>query len=224
MDIVVINKDKNVVVHPGAGNTCGTLLNSLIYHYPSIINVPRAGIVHRLDKDTTGLMIIAKNFYAYIKLIKLLKERKIVREYEAIAIGTITSSGIVAQPISRNKIKRTCMSVDPLGKHAVTHYSIIEKFIDHTRLRLRLETGRTHQIRVHMKYINHPLLGDKLYSRWPFLSKCINKNLNNILKKFNRQALHATMLRFFHPISYKEIELNAPIPEDMITLIQALKL
>ncbi|HCY92711.1 MAG TPA: 23S rRNA pseudouridine(1911/1915/1917) synthase RluD, partial [Escherichia coli] len=148
-DIIVINKPRDFVVHPGAGNPDGTVLNALLHHYPAIMDVPRAGIVHRLDKDTTGLMVVAKTVPAQTHLVDSLQRREITREYEAVAIGNMTAGGTVEQPISRHSTKRTHMAVHPMGKPAVTHYRIMEHFRAHTRLRLRLETGRTHQIRVH---------------------------------------------------------------------------
>lgn len=158
-DILVINKPRDLVVHPGAGNPDGTVLNALLHYYPPIADVPRAGIVHRLDKDTTGLMVVAKTVPAQTRLVESLQLREITREYEAVAIGHMTAGGTVDEPISRHPTKRTHMSVHPMGKPAVTHYRIMEHFRIHTRLRLRLETGRTHQIRVHMAHITHPLVG-----------------------------------------------------------------
>ncbi|AKZ65776.1 23S rRNA pseudouridine(1911/1915/1917) synthase RluD [Candidatus Palibaumannia cicadellinicola] len=224
--IIVINKQKNIVVHSGAGHVDGTILNALLYYYPPIVKLPRAGIVHRLDKDTTGLMIIAKTLTAYTRLVDLLKTRNITREYEAITIGTMTAGGTVAQPIARHAIKRTHMTVNCIGKPAVTHYRIIEHFRAHTRLRLRLETGRTHQIRVHMAYINHPLVGDKLYSYRKYQLKCTGKKIEiekKIWSIFDRQALHATMLRLNHPITNIEMEWHAALPQDMLELVYALK-
>lgn len=158
-DIIIINKPRDLVVHPGAGNPDGTVLNALLHYYPPIADVPRAGIVHRLDKDTTGLMVVAKTVPAQTRLVESLQRREITREYEAVAIGHMTAGGTVDEPISRHPTKRTHMAVHPMGKPAVTHYRIMEHFRVHTRLRLRLETGRTHQIRVHMAHITHPLVG-----------------------------------------------------------------
>lgn len=221
--ILVINKPRNSVVHPGAGNPDGTILNALLYAYPSIAEVPRAGIVHRLDKDTTGLMVIAKTIPAQTHLIEALQQREIVREYEAVAMGIITAGGSVEQPIARHPTKRTHMSVHPMGKPAVTHYRVMEKFREHTRLRLRLETGRTHQIRVHMAYINHPLVGDPLYGSRLRLPKNASETLISQLRHFDRQALHAALLRLYHPITGELMEWTAPLPDDMTALIEALK-
>lgn len=221
--ILVINKPKDLVVHPGAGNPKGTVLNALLYHYPEIAEVPRAGIVHRLDKDTTGLMVVAKTIPAQTKLVRDLQKRKITREYEAIASGIMTKGGTVDQPMARHPTKRTHMAVHPLGKPAVTHYRIMERFRDYTRLRLRLETGRTHQIRVHMAHIAHPLLGDQTYGGRPRPPKNASEELMRVMREFKRQALHAVMLRLAHPISGKMMEWYAPLPADFVELVEALK-
>ncbi|MEN4519685.1 MULTISPECIES: 23S rRNA pseudouridine(1911/1915/1917) synthase RluD [Pantoea] len=222
-DIIVINKPRDFVVHPGAGNPDGTVLNALLHHYPAIMDVPRAGIVHRLDKDTTGLMVVAKTVPAQTHLVDSLQRREITREYEAVAIGNMTAGGTVEQPISRHSTKRTHMAVHPMGKPAVTHYRIMEHFRAHTRLRLRLETGRTHQIRVHMSHISHPLVGDPLYGGRPRPPKGASEAFIATLRGFDRQALHATMLRLYHPISGIEMEFHAALPQDMVDLIAALK-
>lgn len=222
-DILVINKPRDLVVHPGAGNPDGTVLNALLYHCPAIVDVPRAGIVHRLDKDTTGLMVVAKTVPAQTHLVETLQLREITREYEAVAIGTMTAGGTVNEPMARHSTKRTHMAVHPMGKPATTHYRIMEHFRAHTRLRLRLETGRTHQIRVHMAHINHPLVGDPLYGGRPRPPKGASEAFIATLRAFDRQALHATMLRLYHPITGMEMEWHAPLPQDMVELIDALK-
>lgn len=222
-DILVINKPRGLVVHPGAGNPDGTILNALLYYYPEIMDVPRAGIVHRLDKDTTGLMVVAKTVPAQTRLVEALQAREITREYEAVAIGNMTAGGRVDEPISRHSTKRTHMAVHPMGKPATTHYRIMEHFRAHTRLRLRLETGRTHQIRVHMSHINHSLVGDQLYGGRPRPPRGASDSFISILRGFDRQALHATMLRLYHPISGIQMEWHAALPEDMVELINALK-
>jgi len=221
--ILVINKPAELVVHPGAGNADGTVLNALLHHVPEIADVPRAGIVHRLDKDTTGLMVVAKTVPAQTHLVAALQARQITREYEAIAIGTMTAGGVVDKPIGRHPTKRTHMAINAFGKPAVTHYRVAEKFRAHTRLRLRLETGRTHQIRVHMASINHPLVGDPLYGGRPRPPKQATEELVTMLRQFRRQALHAAMLRLAHPITGEEMEWHAPIPEDMVQLTEALR-
>lgn len=222
-DIIVINKPRDLVVHPGAGNPDGTVLNALLYHYPELINVPRAGIVHRLDKDTTGLMVVARNIVAQTHLVESLQLREITREYEAVVMGIITAGGTIDEPIARHPTKRTHMSVFPTGKPAVTHYRVMEKYRAHTRLRLRLETGRTHQIRVHMAYMAHPLVGDPLYGGRPRPPKGASETFMQVLRNFDRQALHATMLRLYHPVSGIEMEWHSPIPDDMIQLIEVLQ-
>lgn len=222
-DIIVINKSRDLVVHPGAGTPDGTVLNALLFHYPPIAEVPRAGIVHRLDKDTTGLMVVAKTVPAQTKLVRELQKRNITREYEAIAIGRMTAGGVVNQPIGRHSTKRTLMAVSPMGKPAVTHYRVAEHFREHTRLRLRLETGRTHQIRVHMSYIQHPLLGDVAYGGRVRIPKGASEELTTMIRAFDRQALHAAMLRFEHPITGELLEFHAPIPDDMVAMTEALR-
>ncbi|HGZ7340220.1 TPA: 23S rRNA pseudouridine(1911/1915/1917) synthase RluD [Vibrio parahaemolyticus] len=222
-DIIVINKPRDFVVHPGAGTPDGTVLNALLYHYPDIAEVPRAGIVHRLDKDTTGLMVVAKTVPAQTRLVRALQKRNITREYEAIAIGRMTAGGKVDQPIGRHSTKRTLMAVAPLGKPAVTHYRVAEHFREHTRIRLRLETGRTHQIRVHMSYLQHPLLGDTAYGGRARIPTGASQELTDMIRGFDRQALHAVMLRFEHPITGEELEFHAPVPDDMVAMTEALR-
>jgi len=222
-DIIVINKPAGLVVHPGAGNPDGTVLNALLHHYPAIVDVPRAGIVHRLDKGTTGLMVVAKSVPAQTHLVNSLQARQITREYEAIAFGTMTAGGTVDAPIKRHATKRTHMAVNEFGKPAVTHYRVMEKFRAHTRLRLRLESGRTHQIRVHMAHINHSLVGDPVYCGRPRPPKKATPELMEMFKSFKRQALHAAMLKLTHPITGEEMCWRAPVPVDMQALTHALR-
>ncbi|CAG9000194.1 MAG: Ribosomal large subunit pseudouridine synthase D [Candidatus Celerinatantimonas neptuna] len=222
-DILVINKSAGLVVHPGAGNYSGTILNGLLHRYPQSRQLARAGIVHRLDKDTTGLMVVAKTVAAQTHLVEQLQARQITREYEAIVIGQMTAGGLVDEPIGRHKTKRTQMAVDPFGRPSVTHYRIAEKFRQHTRLRLRLETGRTHQIRVHMAHIGHPLVGDQVYAGRLRLPKGATPELIQVLRGFQRQALHAVMLRLAHPISGEVMEWHAEVPEDMAHVMNALR-
>ncbi|MCL1078133.1 23S rRNA pseudouridine(1911/1915/1917) synthase RluD [Parashewanella spongiae] len=221
--ILVINKQAGLVVHPGAGNRDGTLMNALLHHCPNIEHVPRAGIVHRLDKDTTGLMVVAKTVEAQTHLVTALQARAITREYEAIALGTMTAGGLVDEPIGRHPTQRTQMAVERSGKPAVTHYRVAEKFRAHTRLRLRLESGRTHQIRVHMAYIGHVLVGDPVYGGRPRLPKAASAEFIDVLKGFKRQALHAVRLEFAHPITCDVMSWTAPIPDDMAQLTKALR-
>lgn len=222
-DILVINKPRDFVVHPGAGTPNRTVLNALLFHYPPIAEVPRAGIVHRLDKDTTGLMVVAKTVPAQTRLVRDLQKRNITREYEAIAIGKMTAGGMIDKPIGRHSTKRTLMSVNQMGKPAVTHYRVAEHFREHTRIRLRLETGRTHQIRVHMAYLQHPLLGDSAYGGRARIPKGATPELTEMIRAFDRQALHAVMLKFEHPITGEELEFHAPVPDDMVIMTEALR-
>ena len=221
-DILVINKPINMVVHPGAGNPSGTVLNALLYRYPSISEVPRAGIVHRLDKDTSGLMVVAKTLPAQTHLVEALQKREITREYEAIVTGTMTAGGLVDEPIGRHPTKRTHMAVVANGKPAVTHYRVAEKFRQHTRIRLRLETGRTHQIRVHMAHIGHPLIGDNVYGAgFRTKARTLPEPAQTAANRFHRQALHARLLAFKHPKTGEIIELEADPPKDMASVLQA---
>lgn len=222
-DIIVINKPADLVVHPGAGNQSGTILNALLHHYPEIELVPRAGIVHRLDKDTTGLMVIAKTIPAQTQLVADMQERYITREYEAICLGRLTAGGTIDKPIGRHPTKRTNMAVNEFGRESVTHYRVIEKFREHTYIRLRLETGRTHQIRVHMSHIRHPLVGDYQYGGRVKMPKAASDSFAETLRGFKRQALHAAMLRFHHPITGEELSFEAPLPEDFKGLLSAMQ-
>ncbi|MDV2856849.1 MULTISPECIES: 23S rRNA pseudouridine(1911/1915/1917) synthase RluD [Oceanimonas] len=222
-DIMVINKPAGLVVHPGAGTPDGTLLNALLHHCPAIAEVPRAGIVHRLDKDTTGLMVVAKTIPAQTHLVTALQARNITREYEAVAIGHMTAGGTVDANIGRHPTQRIQMAVTPSGKPAVTHYRVMEKFRAHTRLRVRLETGRTHQIRVHMAHLKHPLVGDPVYGGRLKPPRAAEPELMDFLRGFKRQALHAVMLRLEHPISGELMEWHAPIPDDMVKLVEVLR-
>jgi 23S rRNA pseudouridine1911/1915/1917 synthase len=223
-DILLINKPANLVVHPGAGNHTGTLLNALLAHVPDIDKVPRAGIVHRLDKDTTGLMVVAKTLTAQTHLVNQLQQRIMSREYEALICGTMIAGGLVDAPIGRHATKRTHMAVRDVGKPAVTHYRIIEKFRAHTHLRLKLETGRTHQIRVHMAHIKHPLVGDPVYGGRSRLPKGATPDCVNAIRQFSRQALHAAQLSLFHPSTNEWMTWQAPLPEDMVSLLAQVRL
>ena len=222
-DILVINKPAGLVVHPGAGNPDGTVLNALLHHYPAIEVVPRAGIVHRLDKDTTGLMVVAKTIAAQTNLVEALQLREITREYEAVANGLMTAGGIVDEPIGRHATKRTHMAVTFSGRPSVTHYRVMEKYRLHTRLRLRLETGRTHQIRVHMAHITHPLVGDPVYGGRPRPPKNSTPELLTKLRSFKRQALHAAMLSLYHPITGELMTWHADLPDDFVELVELLQ-
>jgi len=221
--VIIINKTAGMVVHPAAGNFENTLLNAVLHHAPSLQQLPRAGILHRLDKNTSGLLIIAKTHDSLQYLSRQLKNHKIIRIYQAIAFGVMTSGGTINEPISRHPIQRKRMAVIETGKEAITHYRVIERYRAYTRLKIQLETGRTHQIRVHMAYIRHPLLGDPVYGGRLQLPKGASHDLVQILRTFKRQALHASELSITHPITHKMMTWNAPLPEDMQKLIEVLK-
>ena len=222
-DILVIDKPANLVVHPGAGNPSGTILNALLSHYPEIEKVPRAGIVHRLDKDTTGLMVIAKTLSAQTSLVNQLQAREMGREYEALVLGNMIAGGTVDENIGRHQTKRTLMAVREMGKPAVTHYRIKQKFRAHTHLRLKLETGRTHQIRVHMTHIKHPLVGDIQYGGRPRLPRHASASFVDMLRGFKRQALHAIQLSLTHPTTQELMTWKAPLPEDFENLLKEMR-
>ncbi|MDX1706777.1 23S rRNA pseudouridine(1911/1915/1917) synthase RluD [Pseudidiomarina sp.] len=221
--ILIINKPAGLVVHPGAGKPDGTLLNALLHYYPPIDQVPRAGIVHRLDKDTTGLMVVAKTIPAQTYLVAAMQGREITREYEAVCNGAMTAGGLVDEPIGRHATKRTHMAVVPSGRPAVTHYRVSERFRAHTHLRLRLETGRTHQIRVHMAHIRHPLVGDLTYGGRPRPPQQASAELLETLQTFKRQALHAARLSLHHPITGEWLSWDAPTPPDFVELLAQLR-
>ncbi|GAA6153921.1 23S rRNA pseudouridine(1911/1915/1917) synthase RluD [Pseudoteredinibacter isoporae] len=222
--ILVLNKPMGLVVHPAAGNHTGTLLNALLHHSPDLIHVPRAGIVHRLDKDTTGLMVVAKTLEAHTDLVAQLQERSVSREYEAIAQGVMTGGGMVEANIGRHPKQRTKMAVSNFGgKEAITHYRVIQRFDAYTHIRLKLETGRTHQIRVHMAHIGYPLVGDSAYAGRFKIPKGLDKSLIEKLRGFPRQALHAAQLGLVHPLSGEYMEWEAELPSDMVDLLADLK-
>ncbi len=223
--ILIINKKKNLIVHPGFGHINDTLMNKLMYIYPNIYkNIPRCGIIHRLDKNTTGLLIIAKKKNIYNLLISNLKKKKIIRIYKAIVFGNIKYKGKINKPISRNKYKRTIMSINKYGKKAITNFKIIENFNFCTYLNIKIETGRTHQIRVHMNYINHPIIGENIYTKKNIIEKFkIPLNIKKTIKNFKNQALHASTLKFNHPYKKNKIIINIPLPKNMLNLIFKLR-
>ncbi|XBC41629.1 MAG: 23S rRNA pseudouridine(1911/1915/1917) synthase RluD [Buchnera aphidicola (Kaburagia rhusicola rhusicola)] len=221
-DILVINKQVDLVVHPGPGHEDGTLLNALLYKDSCFFNVPRSGIVHRLDKNTTGLMVIAKNIKSYDNLVSSMKSRKIVRQYEAVVHGRVISGGTICKPIKRHPLKRTSMTTSVVGKRAITHYRVIKRFYCHTHLVITLETGRTHQIRVHMLSINHPLIGDRVYGNKHKFCKNVVFSLRNTVRSFPRQALHASKLSLEHPIKKVRMEWNSNLPQDISILLNQL--
>ncbi|HFD7004938.1 TPA: 23S rRNA pseudouridine(1911/1915/1917) synthase RluD, partial [Pseudomonas aeruginosa] len=216
--ILVIDKPAGLVVHPAAGHQDGTLLNALLYHVPDIANVPRAGIVHRLDKDTTGLMVVAKTLEAHTKLVAQLQARSVSRIYEAIVIGVITSGGTIDAPIGRHGVQRQKMAVVDAGKVAVSHYRVLERFRAHTHTRVKLETGRTHQIRVHMSHIGYPLVGDPVYGGRFRIPPVASQTLVQTLREFPRQALHARFLELDHPATGVRMKWESPLPEDFLWL------
>lgn len=221
--ILVINKPAGLVVHPAAGNHDGTLLNALLFHYPEIRNLPRGGIVHRLDKDTTGLMVVAKTEKAHKSLVEQLQARSMGREYLAVVTGVLTGGGYVDEPIGRHPTHRIKMAVHPMGKPAITHYRVLQRYTAHTLVGLKLETGRTHQIRVHMAHLHYPLVGDPLYAGRARIPAGVDDALKKVVRDFPRQALHAQTLTLMHPDKLKEMSWSVEIPTDMQLLIDALE-
>ena len=220
--IMVINKPANLVVHPAAGNSEGTLLNALLFLCPQLKHVPRAGIVHRLDKDTTGLMVVAKTLEAHTDIVAQLQERSVNREYEAVVSGVMTGGGTVDQPIGRHPKQRKKMAVVKGAKEARTHYKVLQRFAGHTYIRLKLETGRTHQIRVHMASIKYPIVGDDAYGGRFRIHKGVSDQLRETLHSFGRQALHARELGLEHPETGEYMSWTSDLPQDMQQLLQAL--
>ncbi len=224
-EVLVVNKAAGLVVHPAAGHASGTLLNALLAYSPELASVPRAGIVHRLDKDTSGLMVVAKTLLAQNHLVNQLQARTVSREYEAVVFGTMTGGGKIEADIGRHPRQRKKMAVVSLGgKEAITHYRLIKRFKHHTHIRCMLETGRTHQIRVHMAHIKHPLIGDPLYAGRPRIPKAASEDLINTLRGFPRQALHARRLSLQHPLSEETISWEVALPEDFTALLSTLAL
>jgi 23S rRNA pseudouridine1911/1915/1917 synthase len=222
--LIVINKPAGLVVHPAAGHASGTLLNALLHHCPDLGSIPRAGIVHRLDKDTSGLMVVAKTLAAQNDLVMQLQDRTVSREYEAVCMGSMTGGGTVNAPMSRHSTNRKKMAVVHIGgKEAITHYRLAERFGHYTHVRCMLETGRTHQIRVHMAHIKHPLVGDPLYAGRPRIPKGASDTLIDTLRSFGRQALHAKRLALYHPETDEEISWEVDLPEDMQQLLAVLR-
>jgi len=216
--LIVVDKPAGLVVHPGNGNWHGTLLNALLNHAPQLAQVPRAGIVHRLDKDTTGLLVVAKTIEAQFDLIKQLQQRTVKRHYFALVLGEIEKDGLVDAPIGRHPVHRTRMAVVQHGKPARTHYCVLEKLVGCTFLQCSLETGRTHQIRVHLMSIGHPLAGDPVYGKTPSSSPAID-----IIAPFPRQALHAWQLELTHPDNGQILRWESRLPADMAGLLQTLR-
>jgi 23S rRNA pseudouridine1911/1915/1917 synthase len=221
--VIVINKPAGLVVHPGAGNPAGTLQNALLHHAPELVHVPRAGIVHRLDKEPSGLLVVARSIKAHTRLVEALAAREVQRRYEAIAVGVMTAGGVVDAPIGRHRTDRVRMAVQDGGRRAVTHYRVIERLRAHTYISIELETGRTHQIRVHMAHGRYPLVGDPVYGRRLVVPKGADDETIAALRAFKRQALHARELGFVHPDSGKSVSFKAPLPDDMRGLLEVLR-
>lgn len=229
-DIIIINKPAGMVVHPGAGNNQGTLANALLHHCPELVNLERAGIVHRLDKETSGLLVIAKNAETETALIEQFKERTPTRIYQALVIGELIAGRTIDAPIGRNPYRRKHMWVTETdedgnneGKEAITHIRVQDRFRAHTLIEARLETGRTHQIRVHMQHINYPIVGDSDYGARLRLPKKFGQHAENVLRGFKRQALHAFAIGITHPRTGEDLYFEQPCPNDMATLIEAIR-
>jgi len=222
-EILVLNKPSGLVTHPGAGNTHGTLANGILFARPELSQLDRAGIVHRLDKDTSGLMVVAKTEHAKLSLIKQLESHSVSREYTAIVYGSMVTGGMVEEPIGRDSTNRQKQAVTKTGKPAITHFRVIEKFKNFTLIKVILETGRTHQIRVHMAHIGHPLLGDFTYGGKVKFPKGANDKLKQAIKNFPRQALHAKKLSIGHPKDNKELSWKSKLPKDLDNMINILR-
>jgi len=221
-DIVVVNKPPGLVVHPGAGNPEGTLLNALLHHAPRLKQLPRAGIVHRLDKDTSGLLVVAKTERARQSLIQQLQDKTVGREYVAIVNGVMISGGTVDVPIGRHRTDRTRMAVTSAGKPAVSHYRVLKRYRAHSLVQVTLESGRTHQIRVHMAHLKFPVVGDPAYGGRLRIPKEAGEKLATLLHDFKRQALHAMKLTAVHPVTGETMQWSASVPDDMSRLMQEL--
>ncbi|HIP67822.1 MAG TPA: 23S rRNA pseudouridine(1911/1915/1917) synthase RluD [Chromatiales bacterium] len=221
--IIILNKPKGLVVHPASGNWSGTLLNGLLHRYPELGDLPRAGIVHRLDKNTTGVMVVARNLKSHKSLVDALQARSMGREYLALVQGALVAGGTIDAPIGRHPKDRKRMAVVNNGKEAVTHYLIAERFKDYTLLRVKLETGRTHQIRVHMSHTHHPIVGDPVYGGRLKLPREASEELMETLRGFRRQALHAETLTLIHPESGEPVSWSAPVPDDFQNLLTIMR-
>jgi 23S rRNA pseudouridine1911/1915/1917 synthase len=221
--VLVIDKPAGLVVHPGAGNAAGTLMNGLLHHAPELAALPRSGILHRLDKGTTGLLLVTKTIPAHTRLVRALQDREITREYRGICIGRLTAGGTIDAPIGRHRTQRTRMAVvERGGRPAITHYRVLDRFSAHTFVAIRLDTGRTHQIRVHMAHQRQSLVCDPDYGGRLKIPAGASASLAESLRRFSRQALHACRLEFTHPESGATVSLQAPLPEDFVYLLQTL--
>jgi 23S rRNA pseudouridine1911/1915/1917 synthase len=222
-DILVIDKPAGLTVHPGAGNPDSTLVNALLHYAPELAELPRAGIIHRLDKDTSGILVVARSLAAHAHLVEALQARRFAREYEAVVVGQLTGGGVVDAPIGRHPRQRTRMAVVDSGKPAMTHYRVITRFRAHTHVAVRLETGRTHQIRVHMAYRGYPLVGDPVYGGRLKLPPNCAETLREALRGFKRQALHAVHLGLEHPRSGAWLDWDSPLAQDLRGLLAVLQ-
>jgi len=220
--VFVVNKPAGLVVHPGAGNPDRTLQNALLAVDPKLAELPRAGIVHRLDKETSGLLIVARTLPAHTELVRMLEERAIHREYEAICKGVMTAGGTIDAPIDRHPVDRVKMAVRQGGRESVTHFRVIKRYRANTHVRVQLETGRTHQIRVHLTHAGYPIVGDRVYGGRLEMPKGATDELRAALREFPRQALHAAKLQLAHPVTGKPLECIAPLPDDMVQLLKVL--
>ena len=223
-EVMIINKPADLVVHPGSGNKNGTLVNALLSHNKNLGFLPRAGIVHRLDKDTTGLMVVSKTEGAYLNLIEQLRERSVKRSYLAIVVGVPITNKTIDQPIGRHPKIRTKQAIIKNGKEAITRFNVLEALEGYSLLRVNLETGRTHQIRVHLSHIGYPIIGDPIYGNRNKFSSGTDEQLKKIISSFKRQALHAEELELIHPSTKEIISFKTPMPEDMQTLVAQIKL
>ena len=221
--LMILNKKAGIVVHPAAGNWTGTLLNGLLNRNPKLKAIPRAGIVHRLDKDTSGIMVVAKTIESHASLINQLQQRSVKREYEAVVVGVMTGGGIIDAPLGRHPVNRKKQAVNEGGKEAITHYKVIDRYRLHTHVQLNLESGRTHQIRVHMAHIKHRLVGDQLYGGRLQMPAASSSELRNTLQNFKRQALHAKKILLTHPEKGEKMEWEVERAEDMQELLDSLK-
>ena len=223
--LIVINKQAGLVVHPAAGNRSGTLLNGLLHHCPELGQIPRAGIVHRLDKDTSGLMVVAKTLESHLALVQQLRDKEVSRIYQAVVCGLVTAGGKIDEPLGRHPVHRTKRAVShgADAREAVSHYRVLQKFRSHTLVQVTLETGRTHQIRVHMTHLGFPLVGDPVYGGRPRIPKGSSPELISYLEKFKRQTLHAWQLGLTHPQTGEAMSWQADIPEDMQALLELLE-
>ncbi|MDQ8934598.1 23S rRNA pseudouridine(1911/1915/1917) synthase RluD [Acinetobacter rudis] len=222
-DIMVINKPVGMVVHPGAGNPNGTLVNAILYHYPKSAELSRAGLVHRIDKDTSGLLVVAKTLEAQFSLSKQLAKKSVYRLYDLVVYGNVIAGGTIDEPIKRHPVDRVKMAVLPGGRDAITHYNVKERFQNFTRIQAQLETGRTHQIRVHFNYIGFPLLGDPVYVSRVRVPAGASEIFTLFLRQFKRQALHASKLGLIHPRTKEEMTFEAPWADDFAELVEILR-